>query len=138
MKMAQQNLLVSGPVVDDIVRLMRQTKTISDKAVWVRKHSINRVEHIKEMFESDAINLRNALTEENAQMNTMRRKVIAMAHQIGWKHPDGSGKIDMHRIEDWMMKYRHKGMNAQSKKELSDSITQFENMFRNQITRRRK
>jgi hypothetical protein len=56
----------------------------------------------------------------------MRRKLISMAHEIGWQLP--GGKADMPRINQWCEKYGHghKQLNSYTAKELPTLITQFE------------
>lgn len=66
--------------------------------------------------------------------NTMRKKIIALSHQMGWSaiHPTSGNKIaDMARINDWCVKYGHlhKELNEYSLAELPTLVTQFQNFY---------
>ena len=68
------------------------------------------------------------------QANTMRKKIIALAHQMGWsaQHPESGNKIaDMPRINAWCVKYGylHKELNAYSLEELPKLVTQYQNLY---------
>lgn len=63
------------------------------------------------------------------QANTMRRKIISMAHEMDWEFP--GHKADMARISAWCEKfgYLHKPLNKYSYKELPRLVTQFESVY---------
>lgn len=68
------------------------------------------------------------------QANTMRKKIIALAHQMGWSsiHPSSGNKIaDMPRINAWAVKYGylHKELNEYTIEELPKLVTQFQNLY---------
>ena len=54
-----------------------------------------------------------------------RKHIISMAHEMGWKLPDG--KVDMHRINNWCIKYGHLHvrLNDYEGEELSRLVTTF-------------
>lgn len=58
----------------------------------------------------------------------MRRKIISMAHELGWKIP-GTKKIDMDAINEWCKKYGFgkKELNEYTEQELPKLVTQFQN-----------
>lgn len=58
----------------------------------------------------------------------MRRKIIKLAHEMGWKLA-GSSQIDMAAIDAWCVKYGFgkKRLNDYTAKELPKLVTQFEN-----------
>lgn len=69
------------------------------------------------------------------QANTMRKKIIALAHQMGWSgiHPTSGNKIaDMARINAWCIKYGylHKQLNDHTISELPKLVTQFDNLYK--------
>lgn len=73
---------------------------------------------------------RYAMTmEKSRKSNTMRRKIIAMAHQLGWT---AHGKIDMARVNAWCVKngFGHKPLNAYSYEELPTLVSVFETMYK--------
>jgi hypothetical protein len=63
------------------------------------------------------------------QANTMRRKIIAMAYQLGWRIDNG--KIDMKRLNDWCIKYSYlkQPLNKYTAAELPKVVTVFETMY---------
>jgi hypothetical protein len=68
------------------------------------------------------------------QANTMRKKIIALAHQMGWSkiHPGSGNKIaDMQRIDEWCNKYGylHKRLNQYTIEELPKLVTQYQNLY---------
>jgi len=68
-----------------------------------------------------------SLDPDEKKAEIMRRKVISMAHEIGWHQP-GTNKIDMPRLDGWCKKfgYLKKGLNAYTLSELPKLVTQFE------------
>lgn len=87
----------------------------------------------------DAKHISNAMPTFKAntpaqQANTMRKKIIALAHQMGWSsiHPASGNKIaDMARINAWCEKYGylHKKLNDYTVDELPKLVTQFVNLY---------
>jgi hypothetical protein len=72
---------------------------------------------------------------DKERANPMRKKIIALAHQMGWStyHPDSGKKIaDMPRINAWCSKYGylHKALNAYTIEELPKLVTQFDNLYK--------
>lgn len=120
-------------MVDDIVAVMRRTFAIRKKEELVQRHSTTSAKRVSMMTHDDAAALLRSLLEQDDQMNRMRRKVIAMAHQMGWKNPDGSDKADYRRIDRWMLTYRLRTMNMMDFEQLTDAVTQFEEMFKAEI-----
>lgn len=69
------------------------------------------------------------------QANAMRKKMIALAHQMGWSsiHPESGKKIaDMARLDEWCIKYghQHKALNAYTLAELPMLVTQFDKFYK--------
>lgn len=63
--------------------------------------------------------------------NTMRRKILAMAHNLQWENADGS--INMHRVNQWCLNYSvgKKVLDAFSYEELPKLVSQFQMMYKN-------
>ena len=65
----------------------------------------------------------------------MRRKIISMAHEMGWASTtlshQGKPKVDMERIDNWCVKYGflHKKLNQYLYTELPRLVTQFESVY---------
>ena len=67
----------------------------------------------------------------HAKAEKMRRKIISMAHEIGWQKPGtalASPKADIKRIDDWCRKfgYLKKALDNYTCEELPQLVTQFE------------
>jgi hypothetical protein len=64
----------------------------------------------------------------------MRKKIIAILCKMGYKTPQG--KADMARIKAWATKYgsSHRTFNAYSYKELTELVTQAEEMYNKFLT----
>jgi hypothetical protein len=69
--------------------------------------------------------LQKQVTTKDAA-NTMRRKMLSIAYQLGWTMEHG--KLDLARVNNWCVKYgyMHKPLNDYTVKELPQLITQFE------------
>lgn len=129
--------LATGELVDRIVGLLRRTNTMPQKTALVHSHSGGRHTHVKEMVFADARLLELNLLELDGQMNKMRRRLIAMAHQIGWKIA-GENKADIERLDRWCTTYAAASLNKMTKDELSKAITAFEQMFRKEMSKTRR
>ncbi len=127
----------TGELVDKLVALMRRTRTIGEKEALVARHSLCGARRIGEMTHDEAVALHVSLMETDEAMDRMRKKIIAMAHQLGWKNLDGSGKADYARIDKWMCTYRQRSMNLQNHAQLAETVTQFTEMFKAEIKERR-
>lgn len=79
--------------------------------------------------------LKSQDTEEQ-QAERMRRKFIAIAHEMQWHSLiNGKHKADMKRIDDWCVKYGylHKKLDAYKYKELPTLLTQFEQAYKHYL-----
>lgn len=74
-------------------------------------------------------------SNEEEKGNRMRRKVISIGHELGWKKENG--KIDMVRVNEFCVKrgHGHKTLNEYSLKELPKLITQFEQLLKSQYAK---
>ena len=68
-----------------------------------------------------------SLDPEEKKAETMRRKIISMAHELHWQIP-GTTRIDMRRVDEWCLKfgYGKKKLNQYLYSELPKLLTQFE------------
>lgn len=73
--------------------------------------------------------------EKDDRANKMRRKVISIGHELGWKKENG--KIDMVRVNEFCVKrgHGHKSLNEYNVKELPKLITQFEQLIKSQYAK---
>ena len=60
----------------------------------------------------------------------MRKKIISMAHELGYRIP-GTTKVDMIKLDEWCIKYghKHKKLNQYLVDELPLLVTQFEKRY---------
>jgi hypothetical protein len=67
------------------------------------------------------------LDPTEAAADKMRKKIIGMAHEMGWE--TSPGKADMKRLDDWCKKfgYKHKSLDNHTYHELPALVTQFMN-----------
>lgn len=59
----------------------------------------------------------------------MRRKIMSMAHEVGWEL--AGGKLDMPRLNNWCSKYGYlkKPLDAYTEAELPRLVTQYEGAY---------
>jgi len=118
--------------------LLTQTGMMGSKAMLVHAASNGRTESSRDLSIDEAkylITYLNRLpNSEQQKAEKMRRKILSMAHEMGWHHiqPDGHFVIDMEHVNEWMKKYSygHKPLNAYTSKELPKLVTQFEGVYK--------
>jgi hypothetical protein len=135
--------LATAKQVGMIKGLLTQLRLIDDSAGYAKQYSNNRTEHIGELTMPEANQLiknlmptakagqPNEHTAKAEACNTMRRKIISMAREMGWnQHNHATGKLqaNMERIEGWCIHhgYLAKGLNKYSFDELPKLVTQME------------
>lgn len=112
------------------------TYTAGEKAELMLTYSRGRTDTTTGLYITEA---RQLLTDLNRLLgNTeppgekLRRKIIGIAHDLGWELP--GGKADMKRINDfiaargYLHKYGKKKLNDYTEKELPGLVTQFVNI----------
>lgn len=109
------------------------------KAYMVEGFSNGRCTSTKELFTDEALMMikhLKSLDKDEVVAEKMRRKIISMAHELGWYFPSPPGeglgvrqKVDVQRIDQWCLKYGYikKKLDSYTKNELPKLITQFEN-----------
>ena len=99
----------------------------------VLHHSKDRTTHISDLTQDEYTGVIAYLEMFEDQQykaeSTMRKKIIAMAHQINWQ--DSEGIIDMKRLNEWCETYSSlkKPLNDYKYKELPQLVTQFEKVY---------
>lgn len=101
-----------------------------DKVDLVSGTSNGRTEHLSDLSKAEANSLIMYLKSQDPdekKAEKQRRKVIAIAHEMGWHYP-GTHKVDMPRLDRWCKTYGKykKKLNHHNLKELPQLITQFE------------
>lgn len=107
--------------------LLTANKLIDQKKALVYAFTNGRSESSKELTFAEASELIKHL-RGNDSSHRMRRKIIKLAHEIGWKK-EGSKEIDMAAIDTWCKTYGYlkKPLNDYSRFELPRLVWQFEN-----------
>lgn len=96
-----------------------------------------RTHSISQMYTREAISLIRSLNgqQDNFQnkANQMRRKIIALCHEMGWQTEEG--KIDLRRVNAYCEKRGHgrKPLNDYTLKELPVLVTQFEQLHKHYL-----
>ena len=70
---------------------------------------------------------------QDDKSNKMRRRIISMAHEMGWHNlVSGEWKIDMRGLNNWCLQhsYLKKELNGYSYQELPKLVSQFEMMYK--------
>ena len=121
-----------------IVNLLTKTNSHPDKVNLVATYTKGRATEIGAMYSEEAEQLGAALEVKDKSMNGMRRKIIAMAHQLGWKDvSDKTGqKVDYFRIDKWMKTYTlcKLPMAQLRSDQLKLAVDQFETMFKKEMS----
>lgn len=97
------------------------------KADMVQAFSGGRATSSKDLYVPEAaamIKHLKSMDPDELAAEKMRKKIISMAHEMGWKL---AGKADMKRIDDWCTKfgYLHKHLNSYTYQELPKLVSQF-------------
>ena len=73
----------------------------------------------------------------NDPANRMRRKILAMCHEMRWTDPV-TREVDWDRLNAWLLKYgfRHQFLNDYSLADLPVLITQFEQLLKDYYAKR--
>lgn len=108
-----------------------------------RRHAIcwdfskERTESSKELTNTEMLSIIEALEKGFSELDrcdVMRKKIISMAHEMGWKlfvPGNLKSKADINKINNWCEKYGmyHKKLNAHNYKELISLVSQFEKFY---------
>jgi len=104
------------------------------------RHSNGRTESTKELTGEECHSIimelvdEYGITVESADSDRMRKKIISMAHQIGWTL---NGKADMQRIEVWCVNKGpyHKPLNGHTHEELTVLVSVFQKIYKQYINK---
>jgi hypothetical protein len=117
----------------------------NSSAAMTHYEAIELVKHLKQMLANKQLpntspkpiaQVMHTATKTDAdRANNMRKKIIALAHQMGWSTTHvTSGKTiaDMPHINIWCIKYGylHKPLNNYTLAELPKLVTQFDNLYK--------
>lgn len=106
-----------------------------EKQQLVEEVSYGRTDSSRELYVSEMNHLINhlqSIVNSNGPDPAfkMRRKIFSLCHEFGWECLPESRKVDVQRLNNWMLKfgYLHKPLNSYTLQELPKLVTQFENM----------
>lgn len=105
----------------------------------VSQFTEGRTTSTREMKTTEAIALIRALNGQvdsfrpNDKADRMRKKILALCHEMKWELPDG--KVNMDRVNGFCLSrgYLKKPLDEYSAKELPSLVTQFENLHKNYL-----
>jgi hypothetical protein len=132
-------MTITKPQIIKIKTVLR--KLGLDSEMMALTYSEERTERISLLTFKEASALIKKLGDANNEniggiaKYVMPRKIISMAHELGWQLPNPENpakpKADMKRINGWCVNYGflHKKLNDYTKDELVPLVTQFENMY---------
>ena len=113
--------------------LLSKRGLLDEKEYIIKMLTSNRTGHVTGMTKYEAADLIRYMSKNDPRKgaeDTMRKKIISMAHEMGW-HLEGSVKINMDRVNQWCETYGylHKRLNQYSYAELPGLISQFETVY---------
>lgn len=111
----------------------------SKKEDLVAGFSGGRTEHVSELHKEEAIAMikhLKSLDPEELGAEKMRKRIISMAHECGYRFP-GTTRVDMARLDQWCVTYGylHKKLNQYQYKELPKLVTQFEGVYKSYLNK---
>jgi hypothetical protein len=111
-----------------VVFLLNQHRLIEQREEITWEVSSGRTSKLSELNYTETNSLIKRL-QGGASRNRMVGKILSMAHEMGWE-TDG-GKVDMGRINGWMVKYspKHKKLDQVPDRELPAVVTAFEKVY---------
>jgi hypothetical protein len=79
-------------------------------------------------------------TEDKEACNNIRRRILALCHNLGWYVPNEAKKLDYARIDAYCIAHTgaKKRLNAMNKEELQKAAYQFDKMYKNYLTQKAK
>jgi len=113
--------------------LLNDTGLMKYKQELVSSFTHARTQHSSHMSRDECERLIDHLANQphddgnEVQKDIMRKKILHMAHELGWEKQDGT--IDWHKLNHWLLQYghKHKRLNDYSYNELVRLVSQFEN-----------
>lgn len=142
------NTPISANTIKRVIAVLNSLGLLETRADYIQQFTDGRTGSTKEMYEHEADAMIAALNGQPAKAykqtrpvanddkaNNQRRRIIAMAHELGWTYSvGGQAKADMKRIDDWCVKFSYlkKPMNEYTLTELPKLVSQFQLMSKDQ------
>ena len=126
------NKPISKAQIGIIMAMINKLHMKAQKESIISGASSERTTSTRQLTSNEAIDLIKYLKSQDPdeqKAEKMRRKIISMAHEMGWKLPGGT--ISMTRVDFWCIKYGylHKKINQYTYTELPKLVTQFETVY---------
>jgi hypothetical protein len=122
---------MTGQQIKYVRFLMTKAGMIDQKEEVVLAITDGRTSSLRDMTQEETQALIKSLGEDENQAikSRMVRKILSMAHEMGWEK-DG-GKVDMERVNNWCKKYTtsKKPLDELTLKELPAVVTIFEKAY---------
>lgn len=106
--------------------LLRKAQIDEDEKRELVMHLTNdRTDSLKAMTHEETQLLVEALGGGDKDRQPMVRKILSMAHTMGWEHADGS--VNLNRVNAWCRKYtkHHCDLDALTYEQLPEVVTIF-------------
>lgn len=122
---------MTGQQIKYVRYLLTKAGLIDQKDEVVLAITEGRTSHLRDMTQDETQALIKSLGEDENQAikGRMVRKVLSMAHEMGWETE--GGKVNMERVNAWCLKYtsNKKTLDQLSLKELPAVVTAFEKVY---------
>ena len=83
---------------------------------------------------------KKGVDEDKEAKNRIRRRILALCHNLGWYRPNEVKQLDYARMDAYCLEHTgaKKELNKMSKEELQKAAYQFDQMYKNYITQTKK
>ena len=119
-------------------QLLNETGLVEEKKDLVRDYSRIGSESSKDLLIGEANSLiqhlESLVLAKHDPADAMRKKMIMYAHKMRWQLPNG--RVDMKRLDGWCQHYGKfsKKLNNHTRLELTQLLTQFEQVYNSFLT----
>ena len=126
--------MATRPQIIAIYAALGKAGLRDEKDSIVGKFTGGRTSSTRDMSHGEAAELISALKEYDPtyqKENKMRKRIISMAHEMGWHIPD-TKKISLAKLDAWCMQYSYgrKRLNKYEYAELPRLVAQFEIVYK--------
>jgi len=122
---------MTGQQIKYVRLLMTRAGMMDQKEELILAVTEGRTSSMREMTQEETQALIKSLGEDDNQAikGRMVRKMLSMAHEMGWELPDG--KVNMDKVNAWCIKYGSpkKSLDQLKAKELPGVVTAFEKVY---------
>lgn len=96
------------------------------------EYSNHRTNKLQDLFYHETQQLISFLAGPSSK-SKMQRKILSMAHEMRWEHPNG--KVNIEKLDAWCVKHtpHHKPFNKLTEHELPLVVSIFEKMYKTHL-----